>query len=199
MPDNIMFSILIPSVPIRVSKMEGLFKILEKQINGRNVEVLSFLDNKKRTIGYKRDALVQIARGKYLSFVDDDDMVSQNYIDEILTACEKDVDLIMFNQGCTINNGNMFTVRYGLDYKNEEAHVVDGKWVDIKRQPFHSCVWKSEIAKTEHFPDASYGEDWHWAKRLIPKVKTSVNIDKILQYYIYNDKTTEAELIFPKD
>jgi hypothetical protein len=61
---------------------------------GKDIEILLFLDNKKRTVGGKRDALVQMSRGKYFMFVDDDDdLVS---IDEIYQATFQDVDVITF-------------------------------------------------------------------------------------------------------
>lgn len=59
----ILLSILIPSIPHRIDKMKRLFERLQEQIGDKNIEVLSFLDNKKRSIGLKRDALVQLARG----------------------------------------------------------------------------------------------------------------------------------------
>ena len=195
----IKLSILIPSIPSRIDRLVKLFDFLNNQVKDKPVEILSFLDNKKRSIGYKRDALVQIAKGEYLAFVDDDDRVSVDYVDEILNIIVKSApDLITFNQECVINKENPFIVRFGIDYGNQEIHKENDLWVDIKREPFHSCVWKSNIAKSERFADASYGEDWHWAKRLIPKVVIADNIDKVLHFYTFDTDITEAEAIFPE-
>jgi glycosyltransferase involved in cell wall biosynthesis len=199
-------SILIPSIPNRINKMAALFGKLQAQIDKYhfdNIEILSFLDNKKRSVGYKRDALVQMAMGEYLAFCDDDDDVYDNYLQEIMKALNdnidnENVDVVVFSEDCTINGENKFTVKFGIEYPNEEAHKINGLWVNITRKPFHSCIWKSSIAKSEHFPDASYGEDWHWCKRLLTKVKTQGRINAVIKRYIFNKKTTEAALVFPK-
>lgn len=192
------FSILIPGIPSRFVKIQELYHEITNQATGKDVEVLCFIDNKKRSVGLKRDALVQMARGKYLAFVDDDDWVEEIYVDEILKAIEKDSDVIVFNQACTINGGNRFLVKFDINAKNQEAYKKDGKWQNITRKPFHSCIWRSELAKKEHFPDASYGEDWHWAKRVLKYVKTQTKINKTLSLYQFDEKITEAEPIFPE-
>ena len=82
-------SILIPSTPNRVAnKMLKLFTSLEEQVaklsNPDDVELLVFLDNKRRSIGYKRESLLYIARGDFVAFMDDDDVVHDFYIEELL-------------------------------------------------------------------------------------------------------------------
>jgi glycosyltransferase involved in cell wall biosynthesis len=198
---NPKLSILIPSIPSRVEKyLLPLFDKLQSQIGSLDVEVLCFVDNKKRSIGLKRDSLVQIARGDYVAFVDDDDEISNDYVSSLLTATEAAADVIVFKQITTINNGNPFIVDFGIEYENEDARYDEyGLWQDIKRKPFHVCAWKRELAQSVRFPDASYGEDWHWAKRVLESVKTQHRIDSVLHMYRYNDAVTEAELVFPKE
>lgn len=197
-----LLSIVIPSIPSRIDKFFlPLYSKIEEQAAGYDVEILAFFDNKKRSIGFKRDGLVKLAKGDYIVMVDDDDDVSSKFVPEIITAITENpnIDLITFNMKASINGGNWFVVRYDLSFENEEARQENGKWVDIKRKPFHNMVWKSSIAKSEEFPDASYGEDYHWAKRLHPKVQSSYNINRVLSYYRFNDSVTEAEHVFPED
>lgn len=195
-------SILIPSIPSRIERfLLPLLKRLETQADGKSVEILTFIDNKKRSVGLKRDSLVQIARGDYLAFVDDDDEVTDDYVASIVEAINTvdGVDVVTFKQWVTINDGNQFTVDFSIQNQNEEAKVIEGVWQDIKRQPFHICVWRSELAKKHRFTDASYGEDWHWAKRVIEDVGSEAKIDKHLHYYRYSDAVTEAALDFAKE
>lgn len=201
--NEIKFSILIPSIPSRITRF--LYPLLERiylQIGSReDIEVLCFIDNKKRSVGRKRDALVQMSQGNFLAFVDDDDDILEGYIYHILKTIENnvDADIIVFDQKAIINKSNYFTVRFGVEYENQEAYVNnEGIWQDITRKPFHVCVWRSEIAKKHRFPDASYGEDWHWAQRALNDVKRQVRINETLHLYTYDDAITEAELIFPK-
>ena len=187
------FSILILSVPSRFDKMIALYNKLMRQVGTLDVEVLVMVDNKKRSIGDKRNDLVVAARGDYLAFIDDDDDVSDDYVAEIMKAIEHGPDVIVFNEEATLNGENPFIVRPGVEYVNEPSKKIGGKWMDIRRRPWHWCAWKSSIAKTERVPDMMYGEDSLWVERLFPKVRRQERIDKVLRYYRYNKATSEAK------
>lgn len=186
-------SILIASIPSRLTNgLKPLMDEIERQIGDKSVEILALTDNKRRTIGMKKEVLVQAANGKYLAFIDDDDMVCEGYIDEILAHVDSGVDVIHWQQKCILNNENPFICYHGLKHSNQEAHKKNGRWVDITRQPSHTSAWKAELAKRHHFNDVSYWEDWDWAKRLVAEAKTEINIPKVLSIYEWSAKTTEA-------
>lgn len=199
----ILLSVLIPSIPSRIDRMELLFNRLQKQANDvgamNEVEILCFLDNKKRSVGHKRDGLVQLARGIFCTFADDDDIVYDDYMKiqiEAIRSAPADTDVIVYEQDCTIDGGNKFKVRFGMEYHNEEASKNPaGKWLNITRKPFHTCLWRTALAQSERFADVSYGEDWDWCKRLVAKTSVSrqhrVNATPLC--YVFNSKVTEAD------
>jgi hypothetical protein len=197
----IILSILIPSIPSRLYRLGPMMENLQAQANacgfGTDVEILSILDNKKRTVGYKRDGLVQLAQGAFLAFVDDDDIPYDNYVKDmvagVMGAIQGGNDVVVFDEDCTINDGNVFRVSFGLEYPNQEARMVNKKWINITRMPFHSCGWRTSLAKTERFADTSYGEDWDWVRRLVPKARGQYRVNATLLRYVYSDKVTEAD------
>ena len=85
-------SILIPSLEERRKTLEQLKTELANQIGKRNVEVLSLSDNRQMSIGQKRNMLLTQSTGEYVAFVDDDDMVSPDYIEKVLNALTKNPD-----------------------------------------------------------------------------------------------------------
>jgi hypothetical protein len=192
---NIKLSILIPSIPSRFDKMKSLYNRLLIECEKLPIEILCLVDNKKRSIGEKRDALVQIAKGQYLTILDDDDNFFEGYAKEIIDAINLNYyfDIITFTQKATID-GKSFLVDFSLAHKeNEELKLNDeGEYSNIKRLPFHCCIWKTSIAQSERFASVNFGEDWDWCKRLIPKCKTEYKINKVLHHYIFNSQTTEA-------
>lgn len=193
---NMKLSVLILNVPSRFHKATAIYNKILSQIAGEavgNVEVLMLTDNKTRSVGDKRNDLVTMARGEYLAFHDDDDDVADDYIPQLLEGTKSNADVIVFNEEATMDGGNPFIVRPGIEYQNEHSRKVNGKWIDIKRRPWHWCAWKSSIAKTERVPDMSYGEDSLWVSRLFPKVHSQHRIDKVLRYYRYNNATSEAK------
>ena len=73
-------SILTPTIRGRENQLSILLEKIESQITkcGTNqIEHLVLLDNRMRSIGAKRQALVDIARGDFIAFVDDDDDISE--------------------------------------------------------------------------------------------------------------------------
>lgn len=191
-----MFSVLIPSVPSRVLPyLLPLWTNLERQVAQRRrqdlqVEILVFLDNKKRSIGAKRNDLVSLARGEYLAFVDDDDDIADNYIDQMLAAmADGHPDVVVFDQAVYLNNEGMRTVRFGLEFENQDIGEVGGIYT---RKPFHCCGWKSSIAKQGQFSDKQWGEDWDWVQQVLPLARTQCRIEAILHTYRWSANVTEA-------
>ena len=182
-------SILVPSIPSRFDKFQRIFTKLQLQAEGRNVEILGLFDNKKRSIGLKRDALVQASKGRYVAFVDDDDNISPDYILKILQAIQTDPDVVTFKQNCIID-GEQCLVDFDLNHTENEP-FTPGK--TIKRLPFHVCAFRGDIARKYHFPDKMYGEDWEWCAKVLQDVKTQHKIDEVIHIYIFDSQVTEAK------
>jgi len=188
-----LLSILIPSVFER--DPSELFNKLLAQIGDEPVELLVLTDNRQRSTGLKRQALLSMSKGRFITHMDDDDMVSDDYIGEILKAIRENpnADVIVFNEESTLNGENPFVVRPGIEYDNEGVHKEDGVWVDIKRKPWHWCVWHRGLAVQASFPDGYIDDDWYWVRELLPKVKLQHRIDKVLRYYRQNSKTSLSQ------
>ena len=78
-PENIKLSVLILTIPSRFEIFKPLLNKLMNQIGDReDVEILSLLDNKSLHIYEKRNKLLDIARGTHITFLDDDDDISDN-------------------------------------------------------------------------------------------------------------------------
>lgn len=173
-------SILTPSIPDRMSHLHDLRRMTKHE----DVEWLVLIDNKLRSIGKKRQALLELAQGDYIMFLDDDDKINESFFKEVLPALT--VDLITFEHEAWIN-GKKYIITTGKGNPNEQIH--DGK---VKRSPYTSDVWKRELVQSIPFPDTNYGEDYEWAKRAIENVDTEHHIDKVLHEYHYEDSVTAA-------
>lgn len=189
-----LFSILILSIPSRVSSLKNLLNKLELQITKNNlseeVEILALLDNCTRSVGAKRQNLLDISKGKFIAYLDDDDTVADSYIEKIVKAIKQtpDVDVISFNQEARVNNLPPSIVHFGLQYENTEFNPGGPTY----RKPFHMCVWSASIAKQVQFNDISLTEDWCWVESLCKIAKTENHLNEILHYYIFNQQTTTS-------
>ena len=179
-------SILIPSIPSRFKLLTKIFAKLDSQSTDE-VEILVFIDNKRRSIGLKRDALMQMSKGDYVCFVDDDDDVEDDYIEQLLIGCAAGKDVVVFWQRA-YSDGKEAMIDF--DLSNENTPFIAG--AIVARKPFHVCAFRGDIARQYRFPNLMYGEDWIWCEKVLDDVKTQYKIGKILHTYNYDSKITEA-------
>lgn len=185
----IKLSILIPTLPSRLGTfLPRLLSILEPQVGTKPVEILCFYDNKKRTVGAKRNALLSLAQGEYISFVDDDDRVADTYIEDILGEIYKIPlpDCVVFDCIHTLQGRDPFLCKYGKEFPYSHN---EGLWTGL---PAHTMCWK-RTAITVPFPEADHGEDMYWVKRNVPNIVLQSRIDKVLYYYDFNPDTSETQ------
>jgi len=194
--EPILLSILTASIPERSGQRAILTEQLAQQIGDLPVEHLSFIDNRKRSIGGKRDALLRIARGTFIAFVDDDDTVAPDYVASLVAAIKiaikttmenKQVDVISFEQFARVDDAQAKIV-FRLRQQNQ-PFVPD---TEVQRAAWHVCAWRRSVAILSHFPESNYGEDWAFAEPLNRIARASIHLDKVLHYYRFNSATTAA-------
>lgn len=187
---SIKLTVLVPTVPSRLTTYYPrlMKQLLDQTRTYENIELISFFDNKKRSIGKKRDEMLGLVQGEYVVFIDDDDRISDDYISEIMTALQNNpnVDCVVFNCICCVDGGPPKLCKYGIEF--EYGDILGGK--EWRGKPAHTMVYKSSIAKNHHFSDMKYREDMDWVKRACLDIKTQVRIDKVLYHYDANYATT---------
>lgn len=197
--NEIKLTIGIPSIPSRIRMgLEPLLHKLQSQIGQRkDVEVISLLDNKTMSVGRKRQILFQIARGKYVCQIDDDDGVEPDFIETVLNSIEQSVndppEVISFQQKCDIDGQIMF-VECDINETTVSNPIFDHNKnkIIIKRFPWHWCCWRSDIAKSGHFYDSNGIEDSLFATEMKKIVKTELKIEKVLLKYNFKSSNTNS-------
>lgn len=154
----------------------------------QRVEVLILNDNKRQMLGRKRNVMVDMAQGKYITFVDDDDRIEPDYIKTLLDAIESNADVITFLVSVSLNGEPPKICRYSKDFHGDH-NTEDGYF----RLPNHICCVKRELAARIDYPSVPYGEDSGYSKLLQPLLETEYAIDRVLYHYDYNVATTEAQ------
>ena len=171
-------SILICSIKGRESSLNKLLVVLDKQKTD-DVEILIEVDDKQISIGAKRNILLKRAKGDYISFVDDDDMVAEDYVSKILKAIETNPDC------CGVEG---YVIHKRRRKSSKFIHSIQYKeWFEKKgiyyRCPNHLSPVRRELALRVMFPNLSYGEDRIYSNSLLKFLKTEVYIDGQIYYY----------------
>jgi len=188
--NNILFTIGILTVPERKEYLDRLLGLLDRIIPSeykQSVEILVNNDNMVKTVGQKRNEILDIAKGKYTAFIDDDDMVSDNYFKLIIPELEKDVDGVGWNGQYYVNG--IPIMKFNHANKNNGHFKENG----VQHRPLnHLNPVRTSIAKQIKFPEKNFAEDADFCDRLLASglIKTESNIDKILYHYLWNSKET---------
>lgn len=188
-------SIMILTIPDRRQMLLGLLSELKRQDALGWFEILVHADNRVKKIGEKRQECLNAARGRYVAFLDDDDMIGPSYVNDLIEATARDVDVITFIQRAVINGGNPFLVDFSIHHPvNEPTTGRPGGvlYRDIKRRPFHMCAWNARVAKKTPIPFTNWGEDWAWCEAMLREVKTEYHIPRVLHHYVYDDKVSAS-------
>ena len=136
------------------------------------------------TTGAKRNKLINLAQGKYVVFIDDDDTISKDYISQIMNALQSEPDAVGFKGWITTNGRDKREWKISKDFPYE----TQGR--TYLRYNNHLSPMKKEIALQVPYPDLTYGEDYQFATALKESglIKTEVFIDRHLYNYNYRTK-----------
>lgn len=179
------FSILICSIFEREKLLQRLIAELNEQISKHKfhdaIEILIQSDNKEKTTGYKRNDLLSRATGDYIAFIDDDDMVSSDYIEKHLIAIDSNPDVCSLEGIIYTNMKDPKTFIHSLEYST---------WFEKNgiyyRNPNHLNCVKRDIALRVKFPNLITQEDRHYSIRLLPYLKTEAIIPCPIYFYYYD-------------
>lgn len=174
-----LLSILICSIPERSEMLAGLLTVLSNQMQS-GVEVLVNIDNKDITMGAKENRLLEAAKGKYVVFVDDDDMVKENYIEKILEGIKHDVDIVQIQTDYFVNGVWTALITFKMGQVWEPASETL-----YLRGCAKFCPHKRDIALQIMFEDINYIEDRPYAAGLDRLIKSEYLIDCPIYEYRY--------------
>jgi len=182
-----LLSLLIPTLSSRTEQCLSLVDMLLDQVERGNyiglVEVVTLYDGGEKSIGTKRNELIQMAKGKYVAFIDDDDTIAVNYIDLIMEGIAHDVDCCSLRGVITWNGENPELFEHSIRYG---AYSTTSNEIRYERYPNHlNTINRKSIANQFQYPEVSHGEDTEFATKVFQSglIKTEHYIDAVLYHY----------------
>jgi hypothetical protein len=181
------WSVLIPTIPGRDASLAHLTASIRDKVSRicpqLRIQWCIAFDAKEMSIGRKREGLLQGATGKYMSFIDDDDDITDAYLED-LWACIQGGDHVMRLRGQMGPHSFVHSTAVALD---GPMATTDNPPV-FQRPPNHLNPMLTDVAKWVHFKDASCGEDLDWTLSLARTRALTVEYrsDSSRTHYIYN-------------
>jgi glycosyltransferase involved in cell wall biosynthesis len=175
-------SVLICTIPSRIYLLIALLNRIAKlkQTTTLCIEVLTD-DGMAKTIGKKRQDLLDLATGTYCCFIDDDDQITDEYF--------KVIEESGLRYDCVRLNGVMYTngvkglpfyhsLAYSSWFQDEEGYY---------RTPNHLNAIKTAIAKQIGFTKLNHAEDSEFSNKLYASglLKSEYTHDTVQYIYMY--------------
>jgi glycosyltransferase involved in cell wall biosynthesis len=141
--------------------------------------------NETMSIGAKRNELLNGCNAKFVVFIDDDDDISDDYVQQIVAVIYENPSI-----DCIGIKGKI-----SFDGSNEKKWEISkdfGSWYEDQgsyfRTPNHISPVRLDIAKRVGFPNISNGEDFAYSMGILPYLHSEIKIDKELYYYQFVSK-----------
>lgn len=186
-PSGPSWTILVPTLGERRALFNRLMAGLLPQLDpyaGR-VRVLGWHNDGTPPLPQIRQRLVERARTEYVSFVDDDDIVSLDYVAEIVAALDQRPDYVGFQVQCYSDGHPTGVAYHSLEF--ETWRNFTGRY---ERDISHLNPIRTALALRADFSRvrARQAEDRAWADQLrrARVLRTQVVIPRILYHYLYS-------------
>lgn len=132
-----------------------------------------YVERENRGIGFTRNQGVELARGKYLCFVDSDDYITSNFVEKLYQKLvDMDADLVW----CDYTH--VFGGKTSISCQSEED-ILKFEYPCLWNKMYKTSLFKENGIK---FPDSWY-EDLATVPRVFLLSKKSVYLNEPLYYY----------------
>lgn len=188
---EITLSILICSVDTeeRQAKLKKLISELNRQISKNFaeevIEIIIDTDNMDKSVGKKRNDLIEKAQGEFICFIDDDDFISENYLSTILYHLNSGIDILLIAIEHIENGVNKPKIIPSLYIDN----LNTGEAV-FKTNHFHLCPHKKSIARNVLFEWVNFAEDMLYSQKMVKHINNYFLISEPI--YIYFDNLQKS-------
>ena len=186
--DGILLTIAVCTMPSRMGSFTKVAEELFRQAEGKPVEVFCFMDNRKSNLSEKRNLVIAGAKGRFISFVDDDDRVEPDYVDAILEEIRKapDTDCVVFDVLVHGYTAAPKVCKYDVAFNHGEDLQT------YYRKPNHVMAYRTAISRKHQYRKdlSAISEDTEWAERASKDIRKQSRIGKVLYHYLYNAAQT---------
>ena len=178
------WSVLIPTISGREDALRTLVASIHEKVARicpeLRYEVCVEFDNREMSIGKKRQKLLENAKGKYLAFVDDDDEITDAYIEDLYATIQGQCHVMRLR-----GRIHPYTFTHSLENRLDMPMARGDVFL---RPPNHLNPMLADIARLVQFKDAVRGEDLDWTIRLANAglLKNEYKSDDSRIHYLYN-------------
>lgn len=190
------WEILILTQPARSHFLKQLLSILEPQVAAaKDVSIRVNMFHHEYTLGHNRERMRRTSYADYVCFIDDDDVVSRDYVSSIAPLLDG-VDYIgfkvqVYNPNQTLGPLAVHSLQF-REWKSGGHWKPTGESI-LERDISHLNPMRRELALAAPM-EGGRGEDDRWAHatRALGIVNTEHFIDSVLYHYLRRRRKRDA-------
>ena len=175
---------MIPTIPGREASLARLIASIHEKMS-RIAPTLRYtidlgFDNREMSIGSKRQMMIQRSLAKYSAFIDDDDEITDAYIEDLRETIAGSYHVMRLR-------GTIHPYTFTHSIENTLSSPMARGEVFL-RPPNHLNPMMTDVAKFVHFRDAVRGEDLDWTMRMAATGSLTQEYTSDLSriHYVYN-------------
>ena len=178
--------------------------IIKKWVkNNENKIKIKYLKKENGGLSDSRNYAIPYVTGKYISFIDSDDYISENLYSNLEKYIDENIDLIKFKMQKVDGNENILEKLDGPVFEKctgEEGYeklCTNDKFLD----PACIYLYRTEFFKQNHFEYAkgTYHEDFGLTSLIILKAKSFVSTNEFGYYYLQSNSSITRDVNYEKE
>ena len=171
-------------------------KIVERLV-AQYPNILRIINQENQGISRSRNKGITVARGQFIGFVDNDDLVTSDYVETFVSKMRKtNADMIQAGYDIVDSHGNLLnTISKGNHMWTKESDNIEKERL-VRGLPWDG-VFKKELFEKVRFPENFWYEDMLLRMLLMRKAKTIVTIDNVLYHYVMHSTNTYKSIFNP--
>lgn len=157
-----------------------------KAYRDKFTQKLIIIDKENGGQGAGRNEGIELAKGKYIAFVDSDDLLNDTYLEKLILKAENDsADIVICNYAL-VRNHEIVKVVYPKIPKDSKDMLIEPDVVPWKQ------LWKRDVIVKSgvRFAEGVFYEDIAFYLSIAPYIKTISSVPEILYYYIDHGSST---------
>ncbi len=159
---------------------DNSLNVINKYKNNSKIKII---DKKNEGVAKTRNLGIDMSKGKYIMFIDNDDYIDSDYIYNYYNAIENnDMDVVFGSYKCVSQNGKTSKITNYKSNKILSKYFTFAPWAKIYNL---GCIKKNKI----YFLDSQIGEDVYFNLKVYGITSKVLEIDYNGYNWYHNEKS----------
>ena len=167
---------------------EEEYKQLKEALSNSKVNYKLIKNDVNCGAAESRNRGIKQSSGEYITFVDSDDLITEDFVTTINDNVNQSLDILFFDYFYRTKDNDNYKKTINLDY----GEYDDNQLIWINSTTNVCCkVYKANIIKNNNieFPSLKRYEDWVFYSKCIARAQKIKYINKALYYYVFSDSS----------